>query len=370
MPVRVAVVFGTRPEAIKVAPVIEALRRAGSMESLVVSTAQHRKLLDQVLSVFEIQADVDLNIMTPGHSPSQVTRLILERLEPVLSSFGPDLVLVQGDTVSTLGGAMTAFFNGFHVGHIESGLRSFNKYRPYPEEVNRKLVSLLTDFHFAPTETAKNNLLKEGVPPSHIYVTGNPVVDAFYYILRKHEHLPLAGLEKVDFSRKVLVVTSHRRENWGGPLESICRALLEIARRYADVEVVFPAHLNPVVQKIVHGLLDGQERIHVTEPFSYPAFITLMSRSYLVLTDSGGIQEEAPYIGKPVLVLRQETERTESCSAGAASLVGTEPARIVEETSRLLDDPDAYAEMSQVRSLYGAGNAAEKIVQIILEHFS
>lgn len=371
MGVKVAVVFGTRPEAIKVAPVIQLLKqKQDKVQLLAVSTAQHRDLLDQVLQIFDIKADVDLNIMTPGQSPSQVTRTILEKLEPVLLSFGPDVVLVQGDTVSTLGGALTAFFSGFKVGHIESGLRSFNRYRPYPEEVNRKLVSLLTDFHFAPTETAKENLLKEGVPSSQIYVTGNPVVDAFYQILKNHDFSPLEEVKGVDFTRRIILVTSHRRENWGKSLENICQALVQIIATYPDVEVVFPAHPNPPVQAIVHRQLDGKERIYVIAPLSYPAFITLMSRCYLVLTDSGGIQEEAPYLGKPVLVLREETERVESCVVGAAKLVGTEPEQIVQEVSYLLENEETYREMSEVRSLYGDGRAAERIVEVILEHFT
>jgi len=369
--VKVAVVFGTRPEAIKVAPVIQRLKRKNTIdktvESLVISTAQHGSLLDQALSVFDIKPDIDLDVTPPDHSPSQVTRLILEKLEPVLNSFGPDLVLVQGDTVSTLGGALTAFFNGFKVGHIESGLRSFNKYRPYPEEINRKVVSLLTDFHFAPTESARNNLLEEGVPASQIYVTGNPVVDAFHQILKSTDRVQLKSLQKVDLSRRILIVTLHRRENWGKPLESACDALLQIVTARPDVEIVFPAHPNPLLQDIVHRRLDGKERIHVIEPLNYPAFITLMSQSYLILTDSGGIQEEAPYLGKPVLILREETERSESCCAGAARLVGTDPERIIQEVLCLLDNTEVYSEMSQVRSLYGSGNAADKIVEIILQ---
>ena len=371
---KVAVVFGTRPEVIKVAPVIQRLKRKDNVdktvESLVISTAQHGSLLDQALSVFDIKPDIDLDVTPSEHSPSQVTRLILEKLEPVLNSFGPDLVLVQGDTVSTLGGALTAFFNGFKVGHIESGLRSFNKYRPYPEEINRKLVSLLTDFHFAPTESARNNLLKEGVPASQIYVTGNPVVDAFQQILKSTGRLQLKSLQKVDFSRRILVVTLHRRENWGKPLESACDALLQIVTARPDVEIVFPAHPNPLLQEIVHRRLDGKERIHVIEPLSYPAFITLMSQSYLILTDSGGIQEEAPYLGKPVLILREETERSESCCAGAARLVGTQSERIVQEVLCLLDNTQVYSEMSQVRSLYGSGKAADKIVEIVLQYLT
>lgn len=371
MAVKIAVVFGTRPEAIKVAPVIQRLRGKNQgdkkVESLVISTAQHGSLLDQALSVFDIKPDIDLDVTPPDHSPSQVTRLILEKLEPVLNSFGPRLVLVQGDTVSTLGGALTAFFSGFKVGHIESGLRSFNKYRPYPEEINRKLVSLLTDYHFAPTESARDNLLEEGVPASNIYVTGNPVVDAFYQIVKGTDGLQLTSLQKVDFSRRVLVVTLHRRENWGKPLESVCDALLQVVSARPDVEIVFPVHPNPLVQDMVHRRLDGKERLHVIEPLSYPAFITLMSRSYLILTDSGGIQEEAPYLGKPVLILREETERSESCCAGAARLVGTDSETIVQEVLCLLDDEQVYSEMSQVRRLYGRGDAADKIVDIIFQ---
>ncbi|MCZ6879013.1 MAG: UDP-N-acetylglucosamine 2-epimerase (non-hydrolyzing) [Acidobacteria bacterium] len=369
---KVAVVFGTRPEAIKVAPVIQRLKdrnkaHKSQVESLVISTGQHRDLLDQALSAFDITPDIDLDVTPSEHSPSQVTRLILEKLEPVLKSFGPGVVLVQGDTFSTLGGALTAFFNGFKVGHIESGLRSFNKYRPYPEEINRKLVSLLTDYHFAPTESARDNLLEEGVPASNIYVTGNPVVDAFYQIVKGTDGLQLRSLQKVDFSRRVLVVTLHRRENWGQPLESACDALLQIVSARPDVEIVFPVHPNPLVQDVVHRRLDGKERIHVIEPLNYPAFITLMSRSYLILTDSGGIQEEAPYLGKPVLILREETERSESCCAGAARLVGTDSETIVQEVLCLLDDEQVYSEMSQVRRLYGRGDAADKIVDIIFQ---
>ena len=360
---KVAVIFGTRPEAIKLAPVIQRLqvaRDTDGVELLIISTAQHGVVLDQVLSVFNIRPDVDLDVASPNQGPSQITSLILSRVEPVLRDFKPGMVLVQGDTVSTLGGALGAFFGGYRVGHIESGLRSFNKYRPFPEETSRKLVSILTDVHFAPTETARNNLLSEGVPASQIYVTGNPVVDAFNEIIKRAGESPRNG------DQRLLLVTSHRRENWGTPLESVCDALLEIVNARPDVAVIFPVHPNPLVQEIAHRRLGRKERIRLVEPLDYPAFIKLMAQSHLVLTDSGGIQEEAPCLGKPVLVLREQTERTESCDAGAAKLVGTEREKIVQETLQLLDDPERYAEMSKVRFLYGDGNAAERITEIIL----
>jgi UDP-N-acetylglucosamine 2-epimerase (non-hydrolysing) len=364
---KVAVIFGTRPEAIKLGPVIQRLKRCPGVESLIVSTAQHGSLLDQAMSVFDVRPDVDLDVALPQHSPSQVTAVILEKLEPVLKSFGPRLVLVQGDTVSTLGGALSAFFGGFLVGHIESGLRSFNKYRPYPEEVSRRLVSILTDIHFAPTDSARSNLLSEGVPDSQIYVTGNPVVDAFNEIIKNADGSQLDALNELNSAQRILLVTSHRRENWGKPLESVCDALLQVAAARPDVSIVFPVHPNPLVQEIVHRRLGRRERIHVIPPLSYPAFINLMSRSYLVLTDSGGIQEEAPYLGKPVLILREETERTESCEAGAAKLVGTDGEKIVREVLVLLDDRSRYEEMSSVRALYGDGKAAERITDIVIE---
>lgn len=366
---KVLSVFGTRPEAIKMAPVLKVMgEHTDLIESSVCVTAQHREMLDQILGLFGVMPDHDLDVMREDQSLTQLTAMILTGLESILIAERPDLLLVQGDTTSVMSASVLAFYHGIEVGHVEAGLRTGDKYRPFPEEVNRRVVSMVADFHFAPTSWARDNLLREGVAREAIYVTGNPVIDAMMMIAeRPYDGAtgPLAGL---PWDRRILLVTAHRRENFGKPLKEICRALIEIARRYPDdVHIVYPVHLNPNVQHTVYSLLQSIPNITLIAPLDYFSMIHLMKRCYLVLTDSGGIQEEAPGLGKPVLVLRDETERPEGVEAGTARLAGTKSETIVAETKGLLDDRAAYQQMAQTVNPYGDGHAAERIVQAILQ---
>lgn len=357
-------ILGTRPEAIKLAPLIRTLAAAGKVK--VCSTGQHRQMLDQVLGFFSIVPDYDLRIMGRDQTLFTVTARALARLEGVIDDARPDLILVQGDTTTAFTGALAGFYRKIPVAHIEAGLRSFDKFSPYPEEMNRLLVSRLADYHFAPTKKARENLLSEGVPPRKIFVVGNTVIDALFTgldIIRGDERPYRRKFRSVDFSKKVILVTGHRRESFGRPFEQICRALKEIARR--EVEIVYPVHLNPRVRAHVYPLLRDVANIHLIEPLDYPHLIWLMGQSHLVLTDSGGIQEEAPSLGKPVLVMRDVTERTEGIDSGTAILVGTDRRRIVEETSRLLEDPGAYRAMARRRNPYGDGRACRRIRKTI-----
>lgn len=366
MPMKVALIVGTRPEAIKMAPVALRMRQMpDAFHPILIATAQHREMLDQVLTLFDLQPDYDLNVMRPDQSPFEVTTGVLTRLQPVLQKERPDLVMVQGDTTSTFTGALAAFYLKIPVAHVEAGLRTYNKYQPFPEEINRHLVSVLADWHFAPTEWARANLLQEGIPPERIFVTGNTVVDALQIILaRPAPPLPDFVL-RLSPEQRLLLVTAHRRENWGQPLQHICRALRALAQRFPEVVIAFSVHLNPNVQSIVSQELQGIPRIHLLEPIAYPAFVHLMSRSYFILTDSGGIQEEAPSLSKPVLVLREVTERPEGVEAGVLKVVGTNTEWIVAEATRLLTDEVAYREMAQRRNPYGDGHAAERILAIL-----
>ncbi len=366
---KVFTVIGTRPEAIKMAPVIRGLaNHQDQIESQVVSTGQHRQMLDQVLSIFQVQPDYDLEIMQRSQTLFQITRRILVGLEQLLQNEKPDVVLVQGDTTTAFTAALAASYLKICVGHIEAGLRTYDKYQPYPEEMNRQMVSTLADMHFAPTEGARDNLLREGVSDNLIYVTGNTVVDALTYIASLNRNFGNQDLAEIDFSKeRVLLVTAHRRENWGDPIKNICRALCGIVQKYPDVRIVFSVHMNPEVQKIVHTQLDRVERIHLLKPLDYIQFVHLMSKAHLILTDSGGIQEEAPSLGKPVLVLRKVTERPEGVEAGVLRMVGTSLDRIVDETSRLLDSNEIYNEMAEISNPYGDGHAAKRIVQILME---
>lgn len=357
-------ILGTRPEAIKLAPLIRTLAAAGKVK--VCSTGQHRQMLDQVLGFFSIVPDYDLRIMGRDQTLFTVTARALARLERVIDDARPDLILVQGDTTTAFAGALAGFYRKIPVAHIEAGLRSFDKFSPYPEEMNRLLVSRLADYHFAPTKKARENLLSEGVPSRNIFVVGNTVIDALFTgldIIRADEKPCRRKFRTVDFSKKLILVTGHRRESFGRPFEQICRALKEIARR--GVEIVYPVHLNPRVRAHVYPLLRDVANIHLIEPLDYPHLIWLMGQSHLVLTDSGGIQEEAPSLGKPVLVMRDVTERTEGIEAGTAILVGTDRRRIVEETSRLLEDPRAYRAMARRKNPYGDGRACRRIRKII-----
>lgn len=364
---KVLSVFGTRPEAIKMAPVISALAaRTDAFAARVCVTAQHRSMLDQTLRLFEIAPDYDLDVMSENQSPTQVGAAVLAKLEPILSREQPDWLLVQGDTTTTAAAALAAFYAGVRIGHIEAGLRTKDKWQPFPEEINRRIVSLMADLHFAATESARRNLLDEGIPAHSILVTGNPVIDALQAMLRRPPPAEIAAM--LDPQRRLILVTAHRRENFGRPLENICHALLEIARRYAGkIQIVYPVHDNPNVCEPVRRILDGASDITLTSPLDYLSLVHLASKCHMIVTDSGGLQEEGPSLGKPVLVMRNVTERPETVAAGLARIIGVETESIVAEVSRLLDDAQAYRSMSKQTNLYGDGRAGERIVQALLD---
>lgn len=369
-PIRVVSVFGTRPEAIKMAPVILALVPDPAFAVRVIVTGQHREMLDQVLRFFQIRPDADLDLMRPGQSPSQVVERVLAGLGPLFERERPDLVLVHGDTISTFAGALAAFFQKIPVAHVEAGLRTEDRYDPFPEEMDRRLTGVLAELHFAPTHQAKVNLLKENTDPERVYVTGNTVIDALLEVARgEHTFEDCQIREAVASGRRLLLVTAHRRENWGEPHRRVFEAIRALVDRHDDVEVVFPVHRNPVVRESARALLAGRERIRLIEPPAYPEFVHLLKASTLVLTDSGGLQEEAPALGKPVLVLRETTERPEGIAAGTCLKVGTDPERILQEASRLLQDPVAYDRMARAVNPYGDGKAAERIRLAILHAF-
>lgn len=369
--IKVMTVFGTRPEAIKMAPVVlELQKHADRIQTIVAVTAQHRQMLDQVLDLFRITPDYDLDIMSQGQTLYDITTKSLMGLKDVLAKEKPDLVLVHGDTTTTFAGALASYYQQVPVGHVEAGLRTGDIYSPFPEEMNRKLTGAIAAIHFAPTATAKANLLKENVNPSHIYVTGNTVIDALM--------MTVAGdydfgddLKDVDFhNHRVILLTTHRRENLGEPMRHIYKALRRIIEEIPDTEIVFPVHRNPLVRKVVEEELAGVDRIHLIDPMEYEPFANLMSLSSLVLTDSGGIQEEAPSLGKPVLVLRNTTERPEAVEAGTVRLIGTDKDVVYAETKRLLTDQSAYDAMSNAVNPYGDGKASQRIVQAILHVFA
>lgn len=370
-PRRVMIVFGTRPEAIKCIPVIHALQTMENVELTVCVTGQHRELLDKVLAMAKITPQVDLNLMTPGQTLPQITSRVLERLPQVIEAYQPDVMLVQGDTTTAFAAALTAFYHKVPVGHIEAGLRSHQLYNPWPEEANRKLAAVLTRWHFAPTETAKQNLLKEGVDAKDILVTGNTVIDALHFFLKHiHEDKMLSAQFAAQFSylsptKKLIVVTTHRREHFDGGIERICHALKRLSER-PDVQLVFPVHPNPNVRGPVETILGEAGDVALIPPLDYLPFLYLMEKATLILSDSGGVQEEAPALGKPVLVLRETTERPEGVEAGTALLVGTDAERIVAEANRLLDDESAYQKMSRAHNPYGDGKASGRICQAIL----
>jgi UDP-N-acetylglucosamine 2-epimerase (non-hydrolysing) len=367
---RVLTVFGTRPEAIKMAPVIKTLLSDSVFESRVCVTAQHRKMLDQVLDMFSIRPDFDLNVMTPGQDLSELTGKVLLGLREVYDAWRPDIILVHGDTTTTLAASLSAYYAKISVAHVEAGLRTHNKYLPWPEEMNRHLVGDIADLHFAPTESARRNLLREGKDDRRVHVTGNTVIDALVSVvdgIRTNSNLQRqlqAELSFVDFEKRLILVTGHRRENFGDGFEQICLSLAEVAQR-ADVQIIYPVHLNPNVQEPVNRLLGGIANVTLIEPLNYLPFVYLMDRSSLILTDSGGVQEEAPSLGKPVLVMRQNTERPEAVTAGTVRLVGTDRETIVREVSRLLDSKTAYESMACAKNPYGDGNAAERIRRIL-----
>ncbi len=365
---KVVSVVGTRPEGIKMAPVIRALQaRSDLFEHTFVSTAQHREMLDNVLQAFGLKPDIDLELMKPDQRLGQFAASALSSLSALFSQLRPDVVLAQGDTTTVMAAGLAAFYQGSKMGHVEAGLRSFDRHNPFPEEINRRIAGCVADFHFAPTERARANLLREGVPPESVFVTGNTIVDALKSI-RLEGPFENHGLDSVNFSKaRVLLVTAHRRENHGPPLAAICEALKTLVTQFVDVEVVYPVHLNPNVQGPVRKILGATRRIHLTEPVSYSDLLRLMKRCHLILTDSGGIQEEAPSFHKPVLILREVTERPEVVEAGAGRIVGTETSRIIAEASRLLSEPEAYRAMSSAENPFGDGAAAEKIVTVLAQ---
>ena len=361
---RVLSIFGTRPEAIKLAPVIlELEKHPEGIENLVCVTAQHREMLDQVLEWFRVEPDYDLDLMQPGQGLAEFASRALVAIDQVLQEVRPDVVLVQGDTTTVIMAALAAFYQRIPVGHIEAGLRTGNRYNPFPEEINRRLTGVLATYHFAPTERAAAALRAEQMPEESIFVTGNTVVDALLMTVRRPVGLALdLGLD----NRRLILVTAHRRESFGPPFESLCLALRNLAERNADVEIVYPVHLNPNVRDPVRRILAQQPRVHLLEPLRYEQFAHLMAQAYLILTDSGGIQEEAPVLGKPTLVMRETTERPEAIEAGTARLVGTDQVRIMAEAENLLHDEGAYHTMAQAGSPFGDGRAAERIVNILL----
>jgi UDP-N-acetylglucosamine 2-epimerase (non-hydrolysing) len=365
---KVLSVIGTRPEVIKLAPIIRELGARPDLQNVVCVTAQHRQMLDSALELFKIKPDHDLDVMADNQTPAQVASAILARLDPILQQEQPDWVLVQGDTTTTAAAALGAFYRRVKVGHVEAGLRTFDKWHPFPEEINRRVTSAIGDLHFAPTARARRNLIREGVSQESIVVSGNPVIDALEWVAQ----LPLTPAVEELFrqldleGQRLLLVTAHRRENWGGPLENICLALREIAAARPDVKVVYPVHLNPNVKEPVHRLLGGVSNIVLLPPVDYLTTVHLMRQAYIVITDSGGIQEEAPSLGKPVLVLRQVTERPEAVEAGAAKVIGVERQNIVNEILRLLDDSTERERMARAVNPYGDGRASGRIVSAIL----
>ncbi len=364
---KVMTIFGTRPEAIKMAPVVKELKKVVDIDTKVAVTAQHREMLDQVLQLFSIQPDYDLDLMKQQQDLFSITCGVLEGMKDILEKERPDLVLVHGDTTTTMAASLAAFYARIPVGHVEAGLRTRNKYSPYPEEMNRTLTGRIADLHFAPTDTSRENLLHEATARFKIWVTGNTVIDALLETVEQaYEFGPeFAG---IDFGKRLLVVTTHRRENWGEPMREIYRALIDLVEEFPDVEAVFPVHKNPVVRDVARELLEGRERIHLLEPLEYQPFANLLKASYLVLTDSGGLQEEAPSLGKPVLVLRDTTERPEAVQAGTVKLVGTNRKRVYKEAHLLLADADEYNKMARAINPYGDGKAARRIAKVITEY--
>ena len=370
---RVLSIFGTRPEAIKMAPVIKALESTAGIDSRVCVTGQHREMLDQVLALFQIKPDMDLNLMRPNQSLAQLTGQILENIDPVLADEHPDWVLIQGDTTTVMAASLAAFYRGIKVGHVEAGLRTNDKLQPFPEEINRRIASVTADLHFAPTQLSRENLLHEGISDQHIIVTGNPAIDALRQIVK------LPAPAQVDSwlnswgisggSRRLVLITAHRRENFGEPIEKICEAIKELALHYGDsLRLVYPVHLNPNIQDPVRHILDDVPGVILLPPLEYISLVHLMKAATVILTDSGGIQEEATGLGKPTLVLREKTERPEGVTAGVLKLVGTDPEKIITETKRLLDDPNAYNAMAHAENPFGDGHAAECIVKGLLDY--
>lgn len=364
--IKVMTIFGTRPEAIKMAPLVKELQKRNEIECIVCVTAQHRQMLDQVLDTFEITPDYDLDIMKQGQTLGEVTTRALNGLEEVIKNVEPDIVLVHGDTTTTFAGALAAFYNMTSIGHVEAGLRTYDKYSPYPEEMNRQMVSCLADMNFAPTNLSRDNLLKEGRKPENIYVTGNTVIDAMKTTIRDsytHEVFDWIG------DSRMILLTAHRRENLGEPMRHFFKAVKRIVDEFPDVKVVYPIHMNPKVREVANEIFANSDRIRLIEPLEVFDFHNFQNKAYIILTDSGGIQEEAPSLGKPVLVLRDTTERPEGIEAGTLKLVGTSEEKVYEETKKLLEDKKEYEKMSKASNPYGDGHASVKIVDAIIERF-
>lgn len=364
--IKVMTIFGTRPEAIKMAPLVKELQKRNEIECIVCVTAQHRQMLDQVLDTFEITPDYDLDIMKQGQTLGEVTTRALNGLEEVIKNVEPDIVLVHGDTTTTFAGALAAFYNMTSIGHVEAGLRTYDKYSPYPEEMNRQMVSCLADMNFAPTNLSRDNLLKEGRKPENIYVTGNTVIDAMKTTIRDsytHEVFDWIG------DSRMILLTAHRRENLGEPMRHFFKAIKRIVDEFPDVKVVYPIHMNPKVREVANEIFANSDRIRLIEPLEVFDFHNFQNKAYIILTDSGGIQEEAPSLGKPVLVLRDTTERPEGIEAGTLKLVGTSEEKVYEETKKLLEDKKEYEKMSKASNPYGDGHASVKIVDAIIERF-
>lgn len=373
---KVLLVFGTRPEAIKMAPLVKAFEKEKNIISKVCVTAQHREMLDQVLDMFDIKPDYDLNIMKAGQDLFDVTTNVLLGLKDVLNDFNPDVVLVHGDTTTTSASSLAAFYNKIKVGHVEAGLRTGDIYSPWPEEANRQITGVLANYHFAPTTTSENNLLKENKNPNDIIVTGNTVIDALFLALDKIEKNTnlkskivdsINSQYKLQDNKKIILVTGHRRENFGQGFVNICEALKTLALNNPEIDIVYPVHLNPNVQKPVNEILSNTPNVYLIEPLQYEQFIYMMNKSYFIITDSGGVQEEAPSLGKPVLVMRDTTERPEAVDAGTVKLVGTNKEVIIEEAQKLLDNKEEYEKMSKAHNPYGDGKACERIVNFIKE---
>ena len=367
---KILAVIGTRPEAIKMAPIILALEREPWANVRVLATAQHRHMLDQVNEFFGIDPDIDLNIMRPNQALTALTARLLLELDDVLQAEKPDAVLVQGDTTTVMTVALACFYHRIPIGHVEAGLRTHNKYSPFPEEMNRRLTGCIADLNFAPTTTSEQNLRAESVPEDSIFVTGNTVIDALHHTVQDDFHFEDALLERIDFAKKrVILVTTHRRENLGEPMRHVYKALKQLTEEFPDVEIVFPVHKNPKVREVVRQELGGLAQVHLIEPLDYEPFANLMHRAYLILTDSGGVQEEAPALGKPVLVLRDTTERPEAVAAGTVKLIGTDRERVYSEARRLLTDEAEYRRMAESCNPYGDGEASRRIIQAILYHY-
>lgn len=367
---RVATVIGTRPEAIKMAPVIRALDADPDLESCVILTGQHRELLEPILPLFGVEVDYDLDLMQPDQTLTGIASVALEKLAPVLAGVRPDLVLVQGDTTTAFIGALCAAYLGIPVGHVEAGLRSYDTANPFPEELNRRLISTIATLHFAPTATSRQNLLRECVPTDRIVVTGNTVIDALLFVADKVEELPLSLPVVGETGRRTVLVTLHRRESFGPRIEGLLRAIGQLVDEFPDIEVLYPVHPNPNVQRAVRSILSDRERVHLLPPLDYPSFVAAMKRSCLILTDSGGVQEEAPSLGVPVLVLRDETERPEVVEVGAARLVGREPATVLDHATELLSDPVAHGRMVRARNPFGDGCASGRILEAVEQFLS